>query len=89
MKISKKLIETVVVNLEVVIEEELDCPNCLKYTNVKFMYPRDYGTKFLCQQCDDFIIFFCMPDEIDILYGDEMKKIGVSLTDDGYGVVTI
>ena len=89
MKISKKLIETVVVNLEVVIEEELDCPNCLKYTNVKFMYPRDYGKQFLCQQCEDYNVFFCMPEDIDILYGDEMEKIGIRLSDDGYSVVKI
>tara|TARA_A100001388_G_C28660003_1_gene446288 strand:- start:415 stop:684 length:270 start_codon:yes stop_codon:yes gene_type:complete len=89
MKISKKLIETVVVNLEVVIEEELDCPNCGGYTNVKFMYPRDYGTQFLCQQCEDYYVFFCMPEDINILYGDEMQKIGIKLSDDGYSVVKI
>ena len=89
MKVEKKLIETVVVNLEVAIEEKLDCPNCRGYTNVKFMYPRDYGKHFLCQQCEDFYVFFCMPEDIDSLYGDEMKKIGIRLSDDGYKVVKI
>jgi|TARA_B100001094_G_C18152375_1_gene784400 transposase-like protein len=90
MKISKKLIETVVLNLQVVIEEELDCPNCQKYTNVKFMYPRDYGTRFLCLHCEqDETIFFCMPEDINSLYGDEMSKVGIQLSDDGYDVVTV
>jgi hypothetical protein len=89
LKISKKLIDTVVVNFEVVIEEELDCANCGEYTNVKFMYPTDYGKQFVCQQCDDYNVFFCMPEEINILYGDEMEKIGIRLSDDGYSVVKI
>jgi hypothetical protein len=89
MKVEKKLIETVVVNLEVVIEEELDCPNCCGYTNVKFMYPKDYGKQFLCQHCEDFIVFFCEPESINSLYGDEMSKVGIQLSDDGYGVVKV
>ena len=89
MKISKKLIETVVVNLEVVIEEELDCPLCSGYTNVKFMYPTDYGKQFLCQHCEDFVVFFCTPEDINSLYGENMYEIGVELSDDGYSVETI
>ena len=53
------------------------------------MYPRDYGKQFLCQQCEDFYVFFCMPEDIESLYGDEMKKIGIRLSDDGYSVVKI
>ena len=89
MKVEKKLIETVVVNLEVVIEEELDCPSCCGYTNVKFSYPTDYGKQFLCQHCEDFIVFACEPETINILYADEMFDIGVQLSDDGYSVVKI
>lgn len=90
MKVEKKYVETTLINLEVVIEEELDCPTCQKYTNVKFMYPRDYGTRFICEHCEqDETIFFCMPEDINSLYGDEMSKVGLELSDDGYEVVTV
>lgn len=90
MKVEKKYVETTLINLEVVIEEELDCPSCQKYTNVKFMYPRDYGTRFICEHCEqDETIFFCMPEDINSLYGDEMSKVGLELSDDGYEVVTV
>jgi hypothetical protein len=90
MKVKKKYVETTTVHVVVVIEEELDCPSCQKYTNVKFMYPRDYGTRFICKHCEqDETIFFCMPEDINSLYGDEMSKVGLELSDDGYEVVTV